>query len=73
MFQFTIFSDILTSPLKYNTVNIMQLRQKLLLKANLDHRKVDQGMITAALMTAQPLADAMTNSSGSYLSIPLCN
>jgi len=51
----------------------MQLRQKLLLKANLDHRKVDRGMITAALMTAQPLADAMTNSSGSYLSIPLCN
>lgn len=33
-------------------IKIMYIKKKLLLKPNLDQRKVDQGVTTAAVMTA---------------------
>lgn len=43
IFQFTIFCYIFTFPLKYNAVKMIQVTQKLLLKANLDQRKSGSG------------------------------
>lgn len=57
---------------------MMYITTKLLLKANLDQRKVDQGVMTAAVMTADlrrrsPQQKAVMNSSGGSLFIPLGN